>query len=214
MTDIVSEVEAGAGALVKTATTFATGHWLIIGAVMGAFALGGAGAGYATYKIMDDKIARMELADQKALTDAVTIKGLMQHDADVAGQEAAVDLAKRQQALEDQGKQTIVRIPTYVTKLQDAHNCVTWGLVRVHDAAALGVDPSSLNLPSGVTNDTCSPFVSSQLAERITLNYTAALHDANQLDAVTAYDAKLDAITKPKPAEKGFWDKANPLNWF
>lgn len=214
MTDIVSEVEAVAGGAVKTATTFATGHWLIIGAVAAAFIAGSSITGYVTYKVMHDTITEMKLADQKALTDAVTIKGLMQHDADTAGQEAAVTLAKQQQALEDQGKQTIVRIPTYVTKLQDAHNCVTWGLVRVHDAAALGIDPSALNLPPGVTNDTCSPFVSSQLAERITLNYTAALHDANQLDAVTAYDAKLDAITKPKPDDKSFLDKVNPLNWF
>lgn len=195
--------------------SFMAGHWIIIGAVVGALAVGTAGGTYVTYKVMDDKLARIELADANTKADAIKIAGLQQKLSDAASQQAAVDHAKADQAIADKGKEIVRNVPVYVTKLQDAHNCVTWGLVRVHDAAALGYsDPSTLALPPGVTNDTCSPFMSSQLASRIAVNYTSALRNAKQLDDLNAYDAKLDQIDRnatAPPAKKSFFDRINPF---
>src|SRR5690348_16496475 len=112
--------------------TFLTGHWIIIGAFLGALAMGTAGGSYVTYKVMDDKIARIELADANAKADAIKIAGLQQHLADNVSQQAAYDHGKADQAIADKGKEIVRNVPVYITKLQDAHNCVTWGLVRVH----------------------------------------------------------------------------------
>jgi hypothetical protein len=80
-----------------------------------------------------------------------------------------------------------------------AVGCVTYGLVRQHDAAALGVDPDTLPLPSGVTDDTCSPVANADLADAIADNYAAARANAAQLDDLEAnVKAKVDATARPK----------------
>lgn len=64
--------------------------------------------------------------------------------------------------------------------------CVSWGLVRLHDAAALGVDPGSLQLPAGATDGTCSPFTDAQFVAEVAVNYGTARANAEQLDALEA----------------------------
>ena len=61
-----------------------------------------------------------------------------------------------------------------------AVGCVSVGLVRQHDAAALGVDPDTLPLAPGVTDDACSPVTNSDLAGVIADNYAAARANAAQ----------------------------------
>lgn len=78
-----------------------------------------------------------------------------------------------------------------------AVGCVTYGLVRQHDAAALGVDPDTLPLPAGTTDDACAPVANADLADAISDNYAAARANAAQLDDLEAnVKAKVDA-TKP-----------------
>src|SRR5690348_11160346 len=97
--------------------SFMAGHWIIIGAVVGALAVGTAGGTYVTYKVMDDKIARIELADANAKADAIKIAGLQQKLSDAASQQAAVDHAKADQAIADKGKEIVRNVPVYITKL-------------------------------------------------------------------------------------------------
>ena len=62
--------------------------------------------------------------------------------------------------------------------------CVSFGLVRVLDAAVLGVSPDALTLPPGKSDDTCSPITATELASSIVSNYGAALGNAEQLAAL------------------------------
>jgi hypothetical protein len=79
-----------------------------------------------------------------------------------------------------------------------AVGCVSVGLVRQHDAAALGVDPDTLPLPSGVTDDACSATTNAELAGAIADNYAAARANAAQLnDLIANVKGKVDA-TAPK----------------
>jgi hypothetical protein len=80
-----------------------------------------------------------------------------------------------------------------------AVGCVSVGLVRLHDAAALGVDPDTLPLPAGSSDDACSAVTNAGLASAIADNYAAARANAAQLDDLEAnVKAKVDATARPK----------------
>lgn len=79
-----------------------------------------------------------------------------------------------------------------------AVGCVSVGLVRQHDAAALGVDPDTLPLAPGVTDDACSTVANSELAGAIADNYAAARANAAQLnDLIGNIKGKVDATSAP-----------------
>lgn len=87
------------------------------------------------------------------------------------------------------------RIPTYVT----VHTpCIPWSVVRVHDAAVLGVDPSTLSLPAGATDDSCSTVTAADLMAGIADNYAAARANAQQLnDLIADASAREKAVDPP-----------------
>ena len=68
--------------------------------------------------------------------------------------------------------------------------CVPWGLVRLHDAAVLGVDPSTLHAPAGAADDACSDVKPAALMAGVIANYGAAQQNAQQL---TDLEADLNA---------------------
>lgn len=77
--------------------------------------------------------------------------------------------------------------------------CVTYGLVRQLDAAALGVDPDTLPLPSGVADDTCAPVENADLAAVVSDNYAAYHAIAQELSDLQAnITAKVDATAPRK----------------
>jgi hypothetical protein len=77
--------------------------------------------------------------------------------------------------------------------------CITYGLVRAHDAAALGVDPDTLALPAGTADDACAPVADADLADALSDNYAAARANAEQLEALEADVRKrVDATAPPK----------------
>jgi hypothetical protein len=79
-----------------------------------------------------------------------------------------------------------------------AVGCVSVGLVRQHDAAALGVDPDTLPLPSGVSDDACSATTNIELAGAIADNYAAARANAAQLnDLIGNVRGKVDVTNPP-----------------
>lgn len=83
----------------------------------------------------------------------------------------------------DLGTVTIIEgVERHVT---DRSACVTWGLVRVLDAAVLGRSPDDLALPAGVDENACAPTQAVALAKSVTANYGACRANAAQLDAVT-----------------------------
>lgn len=77
--------------------------------------------------------------------------------------------------------------------------CVSVGLVRLHDAAALGVDPDTLPLPAGSSDDACSSVTNADLASAISDNYAAARANAAQLnDLIANVRGKVDATAPPR----------------
>lgn len=91
----------------------------------------------------------------------------------------------------------IKEVPRYVTPAQDARSCITYGLVRVLDAAALGTRPAELPLPAGQSDDACAPVASSALASSVAANYGVALQNSTQLDAL------IDSVSKSTIAFNG-----------
>ena len=119
-----------------------------------------------------------------------------------AARRAAVELQARQDAIstavilhDAQAQriiQTVIRtitreVPIYVTAATDTHYPVPWGLVRLHDAGALGVDPASLPNPSGAADDTPSTVTDGNLAATLTTNYGICRSTTQQLTDLQAW---------------------------
>jgi hypothetical protein len=64
--------------------------------------------------------------------------------------------------------------------------CVSNGMLRVHDAAVLGVDPSTILPPASSPDDACSPVAASDFMADINANYGVARANAEQLNALEA----------------------------
>lgn len=62
--------------------------------------------------------------------------------------------------------------------------CVSYGLVRVLDAAARGISPSDLELPPGVSDDACTPLGNADLGRSVSSNYAIARANAAQLNGL------------------------------
>lgn len=72
-------------------------------------------------------------------------------------------------------------IPKYVTVETDKSYPVPCGLVRLHDAAALGADPADLDNPAGLADGETCPVKDSDLAAIIVWNYGVTHEDEAQI---------------------------------
>lgn len=125
-------------------------------------------------------------ADAAAIENAVNAARADEKEIARKSEAAAVEAAKADRVIEVQTRTLIKEVPRYVTAAQDARGCVTYGLVRVYDAAILGVEPSTLGLPAGQSDDACSPVKPSDLGRSLADNLGAARQNAGQLDALIA----------------------------
>lgn len=64
--------------------------------------------------------------------------------------------------------------------------CVPWGVVRLHDAAVLHLDPGSLQPPAGQPDDACSDVAPRAFVDAVVANYGTADANAEQLNALEA----------------------------
>lgn len=174
-----------------------------------ACALAAAGGAYGMHKFDDGRYQALVAADAKAQTAAVTAASAEQKRQDDINTKAALDESTAQTALLAAAIQRSKEIPIYVTPAQDklaanGPGCVTYGLVRLHDAAVLQVDPSTLQLPAGKSNDACSPIAPSALADTLSSNYGASNENAEQVNALEADEASRAPKPQAKSAGKGF----------
>lgn len=159
--------------------------WLVVAATL----LGG--VAYVKHEWDAGQAARAQVAAQAAQVKAV-----------VASQKVVVSTAAdtekaAQGALQAQSATIIKRIPVYVSVKVPPVGCITNGLVRLHDAAALGVDPASLASPG--PDDACATLAPSDFAATIARNYAAARANAEQLNALEA-DIHAEARAAGGPA--------------
>lgn len=85
----------------------------------------------------------------------------------------------------------IKEIPSHVTPQDDLAYPLSVGLVRLHDAAARGVNVSTVPGPSGQPDSARSVVPPSDLAVAFVNNYAACRADAEQLDALNGLLRKL-----------------------
>jgi hypothetical protein len=184
---------------------------LILAAVF-ALVLYGSGV-YTGWELGGVRYSDLKAAD--AALDAVNVKmaAATQHQLDqnsIAAANADAALARQQAAL---AHAQIKVVHDYVTKFQDAHNCITYGLLRVYDAAAIGTTPGTLSLPAGATDDSCAPnIVSSQLADGIVRNFARYRLVAGRFNELIDQDAGNDAALKASGTKRpSWWERNNPF---
>lgn len=151
----------------------------------GVFALAiAAGSAWVTHKVDNSRYEALELSYAKAEQKAAEIARLQQKAEDTLALNAAVTEAQAQAKIVTQ---TQVVTKEVVRHVKDKSTCVTYGLVRVLDAAILGQSADSLNLPAGKSDGSCAPFGSAALAERLVANIGIARANAEQLNALSAW---------------------------
>lgn len=141
--------------------------------------------GWGGYSIADHrwqaKWDKHVAADRAAVNAAVAQAVAKERAQAKADLDAAVEEAAAQEKIVTRTRTIIKEIPRYV---QDSSHCITYGLVRVLDAAASGADPADLELPAGQSDDACAPVTNSALAASVAENYGIARQNAQQLDAL------------------------------
>lgn len=162
-------------------------QWIATG--VAALALVG-GSVYATHHWDSAAYNALVAKQAKAQVAAVTQAAAAQKKLDAAGTKASTTDAVAQQQIVTRTVTLTKEVPVYVTRAQDQAadapgarpGCVSYGVVRVLDAAVLGVSPSSLALPAGKSDDDCSPVDPSALAAGVAGNYGVAQQNAQQLN--------------------------------
>lgn len=133
---------------------------------------------------LETTAAETALSIEKAKAEAFQHAQALQRDAD----QVAIDLAGQQSTTQEKivtRTMTITKeIPIYV---KDTSDCVTVGLIRVLDAAAIGVDPATLALAPGQFDETCAGVGARALAQSIVDNYGRAHQNAAELTDLQAY---------------------------
>lgn len=161
---------------------------------VGAAAVIALGAGRIVHRLDAANLAKVEAGYSQAQAAATAQAAALQKAQDQITLSSAVAEASSQTRIITRTSTLIQKVPTYVTVQQD-RACVSYGLVRVLDAAVHGVDPSELQLPAGQSDDACSPVKASDLARSVAGNYGVAHQNAEQLTALQAdVSAKLATI--------------------
>jgi hypothetical protein len=176
--------------------SFLTGWqgYLIGGALVALLA--GAGTGYVVHKMDSATIAQMKLDDANAEKVALN-KALSEQQAiDQSNQEAAVKEASAQTKIITQ-TQTITK--TVTLHVHDKILCpggITFGIVRVLYAAENGLDPATVPLASGQSDDSCAAYEPSQFTSDIAADFGAARANAEQLNSLIASITNNNATAK------------------
>lgn len=154
-------------------------------------------AAFVMHRIDSGTISDLKLSiAQGNLERTEAANAALQHDAKIISM-AAVGEATAQQQIVTQTLTTANEVTHYV---KDTSTCITWGLVRVLDAAATGVGPADLPLPAGQSDDACAPIGAAALAGSVVRNYGAARQNAEQLNRLIGTVTQLAPVAGKEPA--------------
>lgn len=155
--------------------------------VLGLLVLAGAAGWFINGAIWEAKWQKHLRADERAVAAAVQAAREDERK-QLKLQSQSGDTQAKVQRKEAEAARTIIeKVPYYVRETVTV-SCVSYGLVRVLDAAALGLDPAELRLPAGKSDDACTGLTPADLARSVASNYAAARADAAQLDGLIAHD--------------------------
>ena len=160
-----------------------------------------------THKVDNARFEKLELGYAQAKEKAVEEARAAQAAQDKIALTAAVAEATAQEKIVTINQVITKEIPSHV---KDSGPCITYGLVRVLDGAASGRDPDTLALPTGKSDDACSPVKASDLAQSVADNYGAARQNSEQLtalqqtakDLIAAWPASKVSATVPRSEER------------
>jgi hypothetical protein len=147
-----------------------------------AFGVGATSGMIVVHKLDLSKYQKLELSYKEAQIKALEAAREEQKKLDNIALDAAKREAATQAALTARAKQQLSEVSRYVKNTPN--NCITYGLVRVLDAAVRSGDASSLALPAGKSNDSCSGIDSVTLARSIIDNYNTANANKEQLNSL------------------------------
>ena len=139
--------------------------------------------------------AKAEIAAGKTAAKAVRAAHVAITKADTKSEDQA------QAAIQDQTRVIIRKVPVYVsTAPSPPVGCITYGMLRLHDASVLGIDPADLPPSAGQSDAACSAVSPSDFMAAVAGNYSAARQNAEQLNALEADIAsRIEAIaSSPK----------------
>lgn len=130
------------------------------------------GGGFGSCWRLRDQMAahdRLRAAERVLKDQAHTAKRVEKADAITAdvGAKAEAGLVE----IRWRTRTILKEIPIYVTPEADRRFAVPNGLVRLHDAAALGVDPAALPNPTGEPDDAASEVAASAFGSAVADNY-------------------------------------------
>lgn len=154
----------------------------VIGGLLLAFVLIGTGA----------RLAHIWYAPQLAGAKAQVAAAATQSKAVKAAQAAITRIdqpaeEKAQAQIIEHTKVIIRKVPVYVSASPSPPvGCVTNGMLRLHDAAVLNIDPADLRPPAGQPDAACSTTSPADFMAAIANNYSTALSNAEQLDSLEA----------------------------
>lgn len=147
---------------------------LMAGAAIGGFTL--------AHRLDAAAYAKLELSYAQAQAKAVADAAAEQKRLDDIATEAARAEATNQRRLASQAQAALTEVQNHVKIV--TIKCIPLGLVRVLDAAALGVTASSLPHAAGNSDATCAKVDTVALARSIVANYFNANANAEQLNAL------------------------------
>lgn len=139
-----------------------------------------------TFHLPDGPVAQLASIEAQLVAAAA-------HSRAVTAEQGAITVSSAQHeqaaqtAIQTRYRTIIKEVPTYVTPQIDSSYPLSWAFVRVHDAAALGVDVSAISLPAGQSDAGASTVAPSALADIIAGNYGSCHANAKQLTALQAW---------------------------
>jgi hypothetical protein len=158
-----------------------------IGAIILAYTVAVA---HVTHQVDMASYQALELKYAQAQAQAVAAAQAEQKRLDAISTTAAQKEAANQAALAARVKRQLAEVEQHVKSLGPS-GCVTFGLVRVLDAAVHGVIADSLALPAGKSDDACTGIDAATLARSVVDNYGTAKLNAEQLNALIEVTRRL-----------------------
>lgn len=175
--------------------------WVSIAIYAAVFAAGAATGGTVAYKIgyynghkEVEALQKQILDDQADKIKAIQLAVAKQAAQDAVSEKAAVEAAQKLQKIVTVTNTIVKKVPVYVTQKTDAAFPLPCGFVRLHDAAATGVDPDQIALPTGKSDGDACPVAASVAARIIAENYGQALKWRTQLIGWQGFYSDLRAV--------------------
>lgn len=126
-------------------------------------------------------LTRFKLAAGRAREAALETQNALTFDTSAIGVRVSTEFEAERERTYYVSQTIIKEVPFHVSARTDARYPLPWGLVRVHDAAILGLDPSAFSIPAGQSDDAASSVKASDLAANDAENFGACRANQEQL---------------------------------